>query len=428
MANGKKIYKNEHDDFEKGSFLGKGGNGSVYKVKSLNKQYPYELVVKELHKRRTGKREQRFKKEVETVLSIQGEMHGILPIVSYSFKPDNMWYVMPQALKIQTGFINVKANLEYKIEVFIELAQIIKTLHSKGLYHRDIKPDNILFYEGRVYLSDFGLVFSDDSRLTATSETIGPVFIRPTELEHGVKEINNFSPSDVYLLAKTIWMLIKNDGYGFRHQYTRENANHYLKKEDYGVDTLEPLHRLMEGATENEAEKRINIDEVIKLLTEQLLVVRGEHEKVEELEMNERFRELSFDMPSDGFIYTNHNNIKNILNDILKFTKQKIVIEEDPESINLDLIRFKMLGEPSEKIFSFHHRKGFEVMMKIDKITFERSGVFTIETNSLEAMEGYQSIFAMDNNIFEGNGSNYVVPTSILIKCIPTHWYENNPL
>lgn len=424
MANGKKIYKNKRDEFKRNSFLGKGGNGSVYRVESLKKQYPYALVVKELRRNCSNKRKRRFKKEIETVLSIQNDMNGILPIAAYSLEVNEMWYAMPEAIKVQTGFINVAATLEYKIEVFIELAQIIKTLHSKGLYHRDIKPDNILFYEGKVYLSDFGLVFSDDGRLTDTSETIGPVFIRPPELEHGVKEINDFSPSDVYLFAKTIWMLIKNDGYGFRHQYTRENTNHYLKKEDYGVDTLEPIHRLMEGATENEMGKRINIDQIIMLLTEQLLVVRGECEYVENLEMQERFSEIPFSIASNGVVYTQHDNIMKIISDILKYTEKQILITEDDTSISMNFLHSKIFGDPYEKIFSFNDRRGFEVLLKINRIIFEEKQSFIIETELLEKIEGYQSIFLMEDNLFLENKHNYFVPTPARIECHPRHCHR----
>ena len=94
MANGKKIYKNKYGEFKRGPFLGKGGNGSVYKVKPLKKQYPYALVVKKLHRNCSDKRQRRLKKEIETVLSIQNDMYGILPIVSYSLESNEMWYAI----------------------------------------------------------------------------------------------------------------------------------------------------------------------------------------------------------------------------------------------------------------------------------------------------------------------------------------------
>lgn len=416
MANGKVYYENEHDKFQRLSFLSRGGNGNIYKVQSLEKQYPYNLVVKVLHKL-SKNRKMRFEREIETVLSIQNDIKGILPIVSHSDNTDNMWYAMPEAVKIQSEFKD--KSLEYKVEVFIELAQVIESLHNKSLYHRDIKPDNILFYEDRVCLSDFGLVFREDWRLTASSEKIGPVYIRPPELEHDVVRIKDFSASDIYLFAKTMWMLIKNDSYGFRHKYTRDNPKHYLKKDDYGVDTLEPLHRLMEDATEDAPEKRIKIDQVIMLLKQQLLIIRGEYDQAVELKIQERFKEISFSVHSNGLVYTEYENIREILDDILKYTKQQLFIEEENVFMDMNFSSIKNFGDPYEKIFSFKDHKGFEVLIKINRIIFEQNQVFTIETGLLEKFEGYQSIFSVEDMMFLGRRTRYIISTPVKIKCHP---------
>lgn len=61
------------------------------------------------------------------VLSIQNDIKGILPIVSYSNNISNiLWYAMPEAIKIQDEFKD-KA-LKYKVEVFVELAQVYKII------------------------------------------------------------------------------------------------------------------------------------------------------------------------------------------------------------------------------------------------------------------------------------------------------------
>jgi serine/threonine protein kinase len=44
------------------------------------------------------------------------------------------------------------------------MLEAVKEVHSTGRIHRDIKPDNFLVHQGRVYITDFGTIakFLDD--------------------------------------------------------------------------------------------------------------------------------------------------------------------------------------------------------------------------------------------------------------------------
>jgi len=60
-------------------------------------------------------------------------------------------------------FINCQMSAKYFISVeqlekfMISLLETVKFLHSKGIYHKDIKPANVMFSKNKLILIDFGL-------------------------------------------------------------------------------------------------------------------------------------------------------------------------------------------------------------------------------------------------------------------------------
>ena len=111
------------------------------------------------------------------LISLQGAVLRELFQLQFSSLPDNPrlskpWYVMPLALPFSV-FIEGK-NFSEIIEAFIPLAETLEQLHMQGIYHRDIKPDNFLYFSDRLYLTDFGLVkFPESGNLTPERRDVG---------------------------------------------------------------------------------------------------------------------------------------------------------------------------------------------------------------------------------------------------------------
>lgn len=140
--------------------LGAGGNADVYLVTEKTTGHPYAL--KELRNRNE---ETRFISEIQIAREHSAIIPGILPVIAADC--DNYWYTMPSAQPVM-DFINEKDLVEI-VNGVLQLCETLEQLHDKRIHHRDIKPSDIYYYNGRFSLGDFGLVdFPDNDDFTRT--------------------------------------------------------------------------------------------------------------------------------------------------------------------------------------------------------------------------------------------------------------------
>src|SRR5690606_23742422 len=66
---------------------------------------------------------------------------------------------------------------QQRLLLCVQILNGIKELHSKDIYHRDIKPDNILFVNKTWKIGDLGLVNyrNSDFEIKELGERIGPI-------------------------------------------------------------------------------------------------------------------------------------------------------------------------------------------------------------------------------------------------------------
>ena len=117
-----------------------------------------------------------------------------------------MEYVEGQTLK---SLIKKRGSLTLAevIDIMTQLTSGISHAHSKGIIHRDIKPQNILILDdGLVKIADFGIAHAlNSNELTETNSVMGSVHYLPPEQANGT---GSTFKSDIYSLGILMFELL----------------------------------------------------------------------------------------------------------------------------------------------------------------------------------------------------------------------------
>ncbi len=186
--------------------IGRGGMGVVYRAidKRLKRPVAIKLLPPELAFRRDVR--SRFQREAETAAQLSHP--NIVPIYSVDEIGNLVFFVMAcvegDNLATQLSKRGPLPTEDIK-RYLTEVADALAYAHSRGVIHRDIKPDNILVdaNDGRAMVTDFGIARAaeggDGVRLTATGLAIGtPAYMSP-EQASGDRDVDG--RSDLYALG-----------------------------------------------------------------------------------------------------------------------------------------------------------------------------------------------------------------------------------
>lgn len=116
-----------------------------------------------------------------------------------------MSYIEGETLRSYMDRVGV-LPLNKTIDILLQILDALDHAHSKGVVHRDIKPQNILMLKnGKVVVTDFGIAKIADSDTVSDDKTIGTVYYISPEQAEGVAIDHR---SDIYSLGAMLFEMI----------------------------------------------------------------------------------------------------------------------------------------------------------------------------------------------------------------------------
>ncbi|PJJ66773.1 serine/threonine protein kinase [Chryseobacterium geocarposphaerae] len=151
----------------------------------------------------------RLEREIKALELMNG--FGVPKLHDYSSE-EEVYIVMDFISGLTLNEFVEKNTLDLKTSVLIvtSLCEIIEEAHKIGLYHRDLKPDNIIIENttNRPFIIDFGICWLDDNSSFKTKKGIelGNRFLRLPELAKGTDV--TVSASDITFLVGILFYLV----------------------------------------------------------------------------------------------------------------------------------------------------------------------------------------------------------------------------
>jgi len=192
-------------------FLGRGGNGEVLRASRGDQ---VGAIKFQKGSEASQQRLDRLRDEVEALRRC-GDIPGVLPLLDANLAPaggTNPWFVMGLATSMEDT-LGQSSSLGSVVEAVAAIARTLEAVHARGLSHRDIKPDNLFWFEKRWCVGDFGLAtFEGKAAKTERGERIGPLFFIAPEMMNDALTSDGRA-ADVFSLAKTLWVLATGQRY-----------------------------------------------------------------------------------------------------------------------------------------------------------------------------------------------------------------------
>lgn len=343
--------------------LGQGGFGITYlgidelheKKVAIKEFFPQGIVTRNIEyedavtvtfvgeKDNYNKGKKKFLKEARIMARFSKD-EGIVKAQDF-FEINNTAYIVMEYLEGITlkQYLreNERIEPEELLELFVPLIESLDEIHSQGLIHRDISPDNIMvLLGGKIKLMDFGAARDyTDFGEKSLSLILKPGYAPPEQYQtHGVQ-----GPwTDIYALCATMYKCLT--GENPPDAIERVMDDNLKEISEFGIPVSKQMEEtIIKGMSISARNRYQNIEEFCEdlyALSEETLTLEEEESKVEETLIEEDMKTFSQEAEEEKKYVLHNPKIENdpfvksgkkVIWDCLWFGKypQKQITQED---------------------------------------------------------------------------------------------------
>lgn len=394
------------ESYIKKNIIGQGGNATVYSVASKEDNVKYAL--KSLNSHKNKEKKCRFKEEIEVMNNNFKNIEGIIPIIDYSL--EDYWYVMPIAEPALDFIKKNNFSIKQNVNAIIQLSQTLEKLHKKNISHRDIKPDNLYYFNDRFCFGDFGLVdYPDkDNDFTKSTRGLGAIFTIAPEMKRNPNTADG-KKGDVFSLAKTMWMFLTYNKKGFDGVYDYNDPVHSLREcKQIGNEHIVEIDELLKDSTDNNPDKRPSISEFISRLKEWKHIYDDSY-KSQESDWYFLNKQLFGEFNPESVSWIKKEDIIKVLNIIGNTPAYNHMFMPDGGGLDLEKAE---LAEEKDCICVYANK--FCLIVNPKKLSFEgfnkkhRWNYFLLELNEMKPVLGMENVSYNSQSLVEDIPGHYV--------------------
>lgn len=193
--------------------LGKGAFANVYLARDPEQDRLVAIKVPHPHTLNSPEKIEKFLEEARTAATL--DHPHIVREFDFGRMSEGFCYVVMRYIEgttLEAAMLakqNAREKFSYQriAELCIHIADALDHAHQKGIFHRDVKPANILLdREGQPYVADFGLAIHEDSQHLHIDEVAGTWHYMSPEQVRGEANLLD-GRSDVWSLGVVLYEL-----------------------------------------------------------------------------------------------------------------------------------------------------------------------------------------------------------------------------
>ena len=186
--------------------LGSGAHSSILHVRRADDEREYALKIVNIG----GKDDLKYLEQAKHEFRVGQMLNHPNLVKVYALETEGGWFSGPKKAKLLIEYVPGKTmdklpllRMAKALRVFERVADGLTHMHKHGVYHADMKPNNLIYSGGtRVKVLDYGLAWVKGEAKNRVQGT--PEYMAPETVEH--KLVNE--RTDIYNFGATMYRLV----------------------------------------------------------------------------------------------------------------------------------------------------------------------------------------------------------------------------